>query len=306
LLVLLIGGNVQAQSIKDSDFDGLSDQSETSLYKTDPYNEDTDKDSFPDLQEILNESNPLDFDSTPTKNLSKKEIRMLEWEDPLAWYISRVSGIVAFILLSLVVAFGLVQTSRALVKIRIMGVLTAQEVHRMIAWSGIFMVILHFGALMFDEYFQINFTEIIIPFVLKRDFTSTQGYDFNLAVAFGIISFYTILLLIITSEMRQKIVSMKAWRTIHYVSFVGYLLFIVHGFMAGSDSEEPWMKALYIGSLVLNISLLLARIFKKKLFLKPAVKKVEIDVSKTKSAKKDQKNKSSKGLSTEKANKAIE
>ena len=264
-----------AQEIKDSDFDGLSDDSESALYKTNPTEFDTDKDTFSDLQEVLNGSDPLDSSNTPTKGLKYNEISMLKWEDPLAWYISRISGIVAFILLTLAVSFGLLQTSRALVKIRIMGILTAQETHRMFAWAGLLTVIFHFGALMFDNYFKINITEIIIPFTLKRDFLSKLGYDLNIAVAFGILGFYTVVLLIVTSELRHKITSMKVWRTIHYTSFAGYIMFLVHGFITGSDSEEPWMRAIYICSLTLVMTLLLARIFKKRLFLKPRVKQVK-------------------------------
>ncbi len=276
LTVIFFFSAAHAQDVlKDSDLDGVSDDKELNVYRTDPNNSDTDGDGFSDLQEILNKTDPLDSKSTPVEIYYKENIKVLERKDPLAWYISRISGITAFILLTFVVCFGLLQTSRALVKIRIMGVLTAQEVHRTIAWAGLFMVILHFMALFFDNYFKLYIIELIVPFTIHRDFRSVLGFDYTYASALGIIAFYTIILLIATSELRKKVISMKAWRAIHYASFAGYLMFLVHGYLSGTDSREPWMRWIYIVSMTMVFSFLLARIFKKRLFLKRPEKKPE-------------------------------
>ncbi len=59
--VFLLAHPVQAYAeVKDTDLDGLSDQSEISIYHTDPNLFDTDGDGIGDGQEILDGTNPLD------------------------------------------------------------------------------------------------------------------------------------------------------------------------------------------------------------------------------------------------------
>jgi hypothetical protein len=53
-----------AEKIKDTDLDGLSDYDEVNLYKTSPYLEDTDGDGFSDLDEIKLGKDPLCAEGT--------------------------------------------------------------------------------------------------------------------------------------------------------------------------------------------------------------------------------------------------
>jgi sulfoxide reductase heme-binding subunit YedZ len=163
---------------------------------------------------------------------------------------------------------GLVQSSRSLVKIKIMGVQTALEIHQTIAVTAFAFLILHITSLFFDEFFLLKIPELIIPLSIKRDFQSALGYDFALPVSIGVIGFYTAIVLLMTSYLRAKKISMKTWRAIHYLSFLGYLSFILHGFLSGSDSNEFWMRTIYITSLSVVLILVIARIFRKKLFFK--------------------------------------
>lgn len=259
--------------VKDTDSDGLTDQSEITQYNTDPLEFDTDGDGFSDGVEVLNKTDPLDPNNTPISTASNIGVNLIDKNDPIMWYVARTSGIAAFILLTIVVSFGLIQSSKSLMKYRFISAITALESHRMLAWTGIFAVIAHFGSLFFDQVIHLQLKEVLIPFQVFRDFKTTLGFDFNIPISLGIFGFYLILILVVTSEFRKKIVSTRVWRTIHYSSFVGYLLFLAHGFLTGSDSKELWMRAIYAGSLSLNLGLLLARIFRKKLFYPKLVKK---------------------------------
>lgn len=64
--LLFMGISSSAQALlKDSDVDGLTDQAEVSVYKTDPTNNDTDKDGFDDGYEVDQKTSPIDALSLP-------------------------------------------------------------------------------------------------------------------------------------------------------------------------------------------------------------------------------------------------
>ncbi len=61
---------------------------------------------------------------------------------------------------------------------------------------------------------------------------------------------------------------MRLWRTLHYLSFLTYVLFVVHGILSGSDSKQSWMIAIYTTSVLLVLFFIFLRIFKKQIALK--------------------------------------
>jgi sulfoxide reductase heme-binding subunit YedZ len=40
-------------------------------------------------------------------------------------------------------------------------------------------------------------------------------------------------------------IGQKTWRSLHYVSFITYLIALLHGIMAGSDASLPWAQQYY-------------------------------------------------------------
>lgn len=243
--------------VKDSDVDGLSDDAETNQYQTDPQVFDTDSDGRGDGDEVLDGTDPLDPESSRIATLSAPDPGILGNPKQFAWYLGRASGILAFILLTGGVIFGLVISSRAF--IRIVPGAIAYEVHRFIAWLALATVILHFSSFFFDDFLRLKVVEALVPFILSRELKTTLGFDVGITAAFGIIAFYLMIILVLTSEFRAKI-SIKVWRRIHYVSFIAYILFVLHGFMSGTDSNELWMQAIYTLSVGTVLLLVLIRI----------------------------------------------
>lgn len=254
-------------AVKDTDVDGLSDEAETSIYHTDPLVFDTDGDSRSDGDEVIEGTDPLDTESSVLATLSREDPGLLGTPEKFAWYVGRSSGILAFVLLTGVVVFGLIQSSRAFIKI-VPGA-TIYETHRFISWLALGTVILHASSFFFDNFMKMQVFEAIVPFVLSREFQTTLGFNIGTSVAFGIIAFYLVLILIFTSEFRAKL-SPKVWRAIHYISASAYVLFVLHGFMSGTDSNEWWMRTMYILSLGMVLLLILVRILFRNIV--PAVR----------------------------------
>jgi predicted ferric reductase len=244
--------NVQA-ALQDSDADGLTDQAERDIYLTNSLQADTDGDNRGDAEEILSGTNPLQAEPPSLALANEKGV------SSIAWYIGRASGILAFILLTLVVVNGLLMTTRLV--FRLLPPALNYEMHRFFAWMAFFAVIGHFASFTFDQYFRLSLFEGLVPFAIMRDFPSRLGFDLRWAIGIGTIAFYGIAALLISSELKGRFLSLKKWRALHYSSFLTYLMFLGHGFFAGTDSREWWMLWLYGISATLVFSLTGLRIY---------------------------------------------
>jgi len=257
---------------KDSDLDGVTDKAELEKYKTNPYVSDTDQDGVIDSQEILDKTDPLNASSNKI-NLTIDYLK----KTPTMWYLGRIAGIASFSMFTYVICLGLLMTSKVLLKVKAFGVPGVLDSHQFTATFIAFsFLILHIGAFIFDDYFQLQISEALVPFLFNREFTAALDININIPIALGVIAFYLALMLILTSQFRKKFVSVKIWRKLHYLSFLFYILFFVHGVLTGSDSKQVWMIAIYAISGVLVFSLILLRIFGKKFFLPKVVVAQEI------------------------------
>ncbi len=250
----LMNSRVQA-ALKDSDVDGLTDQSEAEVYHTDSSHPDTDGDGISDGDEVVAGSNPLTPELSPSKELETTVPENFSY----AWFIGRASGILAFILLTIVVANGLLITTRLVFKL--LPPALNYEMHRFFAWMALLSVIGHFASFLFDDFFHLTIVEGLVPFQLARPFHSVLGFDLRYAVGMGTLAFYGILALVISSELKGRGVSLKNWRILHYMSFGTYLLFLIHGITSGTDTKTWWMLWLYSISALIVLGLTGLRIY---------------------------------------------
>ena len=144
------------------------------------------------------------------------------------WFISRSSGVVAYLLVTLGVLWGLVQ-SGGLFRTRFSPVL-ALGLHSFLNWMGLGIAALHGLVLIGDGYIHIDLPRVVTPFL--SDYRP-------LPVGLGIISFYLMLLLSLSFYARS-LLGQRAFRLLHYVSFAVFAMVTFHGIYAGSDSGALW------------------------------------------------------------------
>lgn len=150
------------------------------------------------------------------------------------WFISRSAGITAYVLLAAATIWGLLTSSRLL--IRWVKPPVTLELHRFLTFMGLGMAGLHGVALLFDQQFSFHIWDLLVPFV---------GPYRPLAVGLGAIGAYLAVLLTGSFYIRQHI-GPKVWRMFHYSGFLAFVLITAHGLFAGSDRDSLWMQLTYL------------------------------------------------------------
>lgn len=166
--------------------------------------------------------------------------------EKLAWYLTRSSGVVGYLLLSASTMWGIVLSSK-LAK-RAMPPWLTLALHNYLGWSAIGLTAFHALTLLFDSYYTYTLANLFIPF--------TGPYQ-PFWVGIGIIGFYVMVLTAVSFYLRSWI-GQKNWRRLHYLTFLVYLMGTLHGWMAGTDSTL--MGPIYLGSGLLTLFLTLFRI----------------------------------------------
>jgi hypothetical protein len=169
-----------------------------------------------------------------------------------AWYLSRSMGIIAYLLMSASVMWGLVLSSKIVKEVAPPP--AALAVHNAISWAGIGLGALHALALLFDTYYTYSLFDVLMPFIGPY----RPGW-----VGLGTLSLYAMTVVSMSFAWR-KWLGQTGWRILHYMSFLFYVLVTVHGLMAGTDSASPAVRLLYVGSVLgtlflINYRLLAAR-----------------------------------------------
>lgn len=164
------------------------------------------------------------------------------------WYLARSSGVVAYILLWLSMVFGVMMTNK-LARLWPGGP-TAFDAHQFTSLLGLAFALFHAIILLGDEYIQSGLVNVLVPF----------AYDYRPEwVGVGQMAFYAMAIIAFSFYVRQQI-GRRAWRLIHYLSFLTYLAALAHGITAGTDTTTRFMQSLYWGSGGLLLFLTIYRI----------------------------------------------
>jgi predicted ferric reductase len=150
------------------------------------------------------------------------------------WYLARSSGLIAYALLSLAVAFGLSITNR-LARLWPGGP-TAVDMHQFTALLALAFALFHTLILLGDKYTDYHLLQLFVPFAAR------QYRPFW--VGLGQLGFYLALPVTFSFYIRKRI-GYRSWRLIHYGSFAVYLLITLHGLAAGTDTTTRPGLALY-------------------------------------------------------------
>jgi predicted ferric reductase len=172
------------------------------------------------------------------------------------WYLSRASAWMAFALLWLSMAMGLLITNR-LARVWPGGP-NAFDLHQHVSLLALAFSLFHALILLGDRYVGYSLVALLVPFA-SRDYRP-------IAVGLGQMAFYAMAVVGLSFYVRRRI-GHHLWRLLHYLSFAVFLLALGHGIWSGTDSTATWARALYWSSAG---SLLFLTVFRVLVSARPA------------------------------------
>jgi predicted ferric reductase len=165
------------------------------------------------------------------------------------WYLSRASGFVAYVLLWGSVTWGLLLSTGT--GRRWMRPPQLLDAHQFLSAAGVGFSCFHGLVLMGDRYVSFPLRAVIVPF---------GGSYEPLLVALGQIAVWLSVLLIASFHVRRHIGG-RAWRRLHYASFVAFWLAFAHGLLLGSERTTVWANVLYMTTASVVTFLTFYRVF---------------------------------------------
>jgi sulfoxide reductase heme-binding subunit YedZ len=165
----------------------------------------------------------------------------------ILWILLRAAGIGAYIALFLSVAWGLVSTTGVVTK-RVSKA-SSNTFHAVVASTGLALLAAHIAMLVFDRFMPFAVLDVLVPM------RSTYR---PIAITLGILAMYAATVVVVTSWVRGRMAT-KVWRAIHLLAVPAFVLAMLHGVFAGTDTDRPWMFAMYAATGVVTLFLVLVR-----------------------------------------------
>jgi sulfoxide reductase heme-binding subunit YedZ len=150
------------------------------------------------------------------------------------WYATRATGLMALVLLTLTMVFGLTTTTRA--RARNWPGFAQQEMHRRISILSVVFLGLHVLTSVMDTFVNIPLAAVVIPFTSKY-----QGFW----VGLGAVALDLMIAVFVTSLLRERM-RPATWRAVHWLAYLSWPVALAHTFGMGTDAGEGWVIVLGI------------------------------------------------------------
>jgi len=153
------------------------------------------------------------------------------------WFVARSSGIIAWALVTMSVCWGLMLSTKAAAKATQPAKIL--DLHRFFGGLAVVFTAVHMAGLALDSFVHFGWLELFVPW--KSSWQPT-------AVAWGVIGFYLLLAIEITSLLMKRIPK-PVWRHIHRTSLALYVFATYHGIQAGTDTGSVWYQMAMLASI---------------------------------------------------------
>jgi sulfoxide reductase heme-binding subunit YedZ len=152
---------------------------------------------------------------------------------PLLWYVTRATAVAAYITLAVGAIVGMLRPIARASNERMSWLVDIA--HTALTVLATVLTLGHLVSLVFDTFVPFTILNLLIP--------TSETYR-PLGTALGVLGMYAMAAVLLTSWAKPRL-SYGFWRVTHYLSFVAFILVTLHGLLAGSDSREPFMRAIY-------------------------------------------------------------
>jgi uncharacterized membrane protein YidH (DUF202 family) len=173
----------------------------------------------------------------------------------LWWYTVRASGLVAWVLVTAAVLWGLLLSSKSTKRPRPAWVL---DLHRFLGGLTFVFLAVHLVGLTFDKWVGFGPRQLFVP--MASDYRPG-------AVTWGIVATYLLVAIEITSLLMTKL-PRRVWHTVHLASFVVFGFTTVHVLTAGADADATPTRLFAIVSCSLVVMLTIYRVIARVLAIR--------------------------------------
>lgn len=148
------------------------------------------------------------------------------------WFTTRAAGTVSLVLLTAVVALGL------LARLRVESAgwprFLSAGLHRDLSLLTLVFLALHVVTAVVDPFTSLGLTPVLVPF----------GSDYRrFYLGLGTVALMLMLAVIVTS-LARRLIGATAWRGVHWLSYACWPVAVVHGLGTGSDGGASWERTL--------------------------------------------------------------
>jgi predicted ferric reductase len=168
----------------------------------------------------------------------------------LYWYLTRSTGAVALVLLTLAIALGVLEVGRW--STPRWPRFVVDSLHRNVSLLAMVFLVLHIITSVLDSFAPISLVDAFVPFT-----GAYRGFWLGLGAA----SVDLLLAVTFTSLLRRRM-GYGTWRAVHWLTYASWPIALLHGFGTGSDVKSGWLLALSIGCLAIVAAAVLARVLR--------------------------------------------
>ena len=157
------------------------------------------------------------------------------------WYLTRGTGLVTLLLLTLAVALGVAQVNRWSSP-RWPRFVTA-ALHKNVSLLVVAFLAIHIVTSVVDAFAPIHWLDVVVPF--------TSPYR-PVWLGLGAVATDLLIAVTVTSLLRTRI-GHRTWRVLHWTTYACWPLAMVHSLGTGTDTRHGWALALYAGCLAVVV-----------------------------------------------------
>jgi len=150
------------------------------------------------------------------------------------WALGRGSGIVALVLFTLAIVLGIVARSGR--RVPWLGRFGTSDLHRTAALTGVGLVGVHLGTLLFDPYAQLKVVDFLFPFL--------AAYR-PLWLGLGTLAVDLLAVVTVVSLLRHR-VGPAVFRTVHWATYALWPVALLHALGSGTDAATTWFRAIAV------------------------------------------------------------
>jgi hypothetical protein len=149
------------------------------------------------------------------------------------WYLSRGTGAITLVLLSMTVVLGISGTLRWRPGARTPR-FVVDGLHRNVSLLVVVLLAAHVLTALLDPFAHLRVLDAVVPLASRYR---------PLWLGFGALALDLLIALIVTSVLRARL-GHRAWRAVHWAAYACWPVAVLHGLGTGTDARSAWLQAL--------------------------------------------------------------